>query len=214
MRTAQWSLVALAIVLAPAVSRAIDLDIDRGDIDRAQRLARGTNSSRTRFHALYVVPVNEPVVERIEVVTEFRRIVRITEDRLNQGDRLFAFGLRAAEEALRPWKRRVAIVAHLRFGLQTSYMTMPSGEITIEGPPVDVPSLDVVSLGIYSGGDSPTLVGGTVEAVFEAASVGQTVRPVSVRVDRTTRTRVMVDFGRVEEHQPCIAPSVPGPPGR
>jgi hypothetical protein len=197
-KAGRWFLVALAIALAPAVSGAIDLDIDRGDIDRAQKLARGTNSSRTSFHAPYVVPVNEPVVERIEVVTEFRRMVRITEDRLNQGDRLFAFGLRAAQEALRPWKGRVSIVAHLRFGLQTSYMTMPSGAITIEGPPADVPSLDVISRGIYTGGDNSTLIGGTIDGVFDAASVGQISRPVSVRVDRTTRTRVIIDFSRLE----------------
>lgn len=43
-----------------------------------------------------------------------------------------------------------------------------------------------------------TLVGGTIEAVFDAASVGQTARSVSVRVDRTTRTRVFIDFGRLE----------------
>jgi hypothetical protein len=194
-KAGRWLLVALAIALAPAVSGAIDLDIDRGDIDRAQKLARGTNSSRPSFHAPYVVPVNEPVVEKIEVVTEFRRMVRITEDRLRSGDRLFAFGSRAAEEALRPWRRRVSIVAHMRFGFQTRYMTMPPGAMTIEGPPTDVASIDVINLGIFN---ENTLVGGTIEAVFDAASVGQTARSVSVRVDRTTRTRVFIDFGRLE----------------
>ena len=42
------------------------------------------------------------------------------------------------------------------------------------------------------------MTGAIIEAVFDAASIGQTVRPVSVRLAEQELARVMIDFAKLE----------------
>jgi hypothetical protein len=68
-RSSRW-LGSVLLSLAAATAAAIDLDITPSDIEAALKIARGPESGRAAFHAPYVLVLRDPVVERIEVVTE------------------------------------------------------------------------------------------------------------------------------------------------
>jgi hypothetical protein len=69
----------------------IQLDVIASDIDRAP------------IHAPYITTLDSEFLERVEIVTEFRRIVLLAEDHILKGDHAFAYSSRIAGEAARPW---------------------------------------------------------------------------------------------------------------
>ena len=82
-----------------------------------------------------------PLVEQIEVVTEFRRYVLNAEEQLRLGNWLFAHSVRDAREKLRPWRERVSLVARLRFHPHNTLIGIPPYDIAIGRPdlaPVNV----------------------------------------------------------------------------
>jgi hypothetical protein len=191
----------MAIVLQGEV-RAIVTGLSEKDIDRALKLAQTSEQTRAQFHAPYVVRVNDPVVEQIEVVSEFRRYVLTAEEQLRLGNWLFAHSVRDAQEKLRPWRERVSIVARLRFHPHNTLMGIPPYDVTIGGP--DVAPLDVVRTPITAllsgkrGDFNAPLMGATIEAVFDARSVGRTARPLSVSLTAQPVARVTIDFAKLE----------------
>src|SRR5204863_1182557 len=82
-------------------------------LEQALSIGRAPEAERARFHRSYVVAINDPTVEQIEIQTEFRRAVLFAEDRIRWGDHLF--GVRQAEAALASWHGKLTIVARLRF---------------------------------------------------------------------------------------------------
>jgi hypothetical protein len=52
-------------------------------------VGRRPDAERARFHSRYEFRVGDPTVERIEVITEFRRVVLAVEERVRFGDHLF-----------------------------------------------------------------------------------------------------------------------------
>ena len=193
----------LFLVLAAATVAAIDLDISPADIEAALKVARAPESTRAAFHARYVFASNHPAVERIEVVTESRRVVLIAESRIAGGDHLFAHGSRAVSEALRPWRGRVSVIARLRFHPQNTYVMAPSIDLVLRDNSGEVPRLDLRTetlLALSSGvpGERLPVVGAVTEAIFGSAVIGQTTRTVVVRMDGAEVTRLAIDFSRVE----------------
>ena len=193
----------LFICLAAATVAAIDLDISPADIEAALKLARGPESARAAFHARYVFASNHPTVERIEVVTEWRRVVLLAESRIAGGDHLFAHGSRAASEALRPWRGRVSVIARLRFHPQNTYVMAPPIDLSVRDNSGDVPRLDLrteTMLALSSGipGERLPVVGAVAEAMFGAAAIGQATRTVVVRMDGAEVSRLAIDFSRFE----------------
>jgi hypothetical protein len=59
---------------------ALKIGIGPQDVDRALTLARSREAERERFHAPYIQVVNLPFIERVEVVSEFRRVVLLAEE--------------------------------------------------------------------------------------------------------------------------------------
>ena len=104
---------------------AIDLVVGPAAIEQALRLARSSEPERARFHTAYALSVSEPLVERLEIITEYRRMVLIAEERLAAGDWTFAGSVRAAEEALRPWKQKLTVRARIRFPPLHAYPNVP-----------------------------------------------------------------------------------------
>lgn len=192
-----------------STTQALNLALSERDIERAQKIASGSDSSRARFHALYVQQVNDATLEQIEVITEFRRCVMLTEERLRLGDWIFARGVRAVGEAMRPYRGRVSVVARLRFHPQNTFGTIPeiqaaigaSGRQPVVGP-LDVirTRIDQLQAADRSGHSdrAAPLMGALVETVFDAASVGDTERQVSVLMDGRSLALVAVDFSRFE----------------
>lgn len=193
--------VTMAILLQGDV-RAIATVLSEKEIERALKLAQAAEQKRAQFHAAYVVRVNDAVVEQIEVVTEFRRYVLSAEEQLRLGNWLFARSVRDAQEKLRPWRERVSLVARVRFHPQNTLAVIPPYDITVGRPdlaPVNVVRTPITALLSGRPGDfNAPLMGATIEAVFDARSVGQTARLVSVSLAAQAVASVTIDFARLE----------------
>lgn len=195
----------LFLALVQAAIGGLNLRLSEEDLQRATELARfpHTDAERAQFHQRYTMAVNGPVVgyfvvETIEVITPFRRLVLIAEEHARMNDLFARGGLHDAAEALRPWRDQLSIVVHLRFDLTKAIPDVPAVDVTLEGPNRVLP-ITVNNSGIYSGnGDQRLLVGGLVEAVFEVRAVGQTTQPVVVRWNGKDIARVAVDFTAME----------------
>jgi hypothetical protein len=195
----------LLAISGQAGVNAIDVRLTLEDIQRATELARfpHTDADRAQFHKRYTIAVNSPVVEyfaveKIEVITPFRRMELIAEEHARINDLFARGGLQDAEDALRPWRDQVSIVAHLRFDLTKPIPAVPEVDVTIEGPNLELP-ITINGSGVYTrNGDLTFLVAGVVEAVFDVRDVGQIMRPVVVRWKGKEVARVAVNFAAME----------------
>jgi hypothetical protein len=195
----------LLAVSGQAAVNAIDVQLTLQDIQRATELARFPNrdADRAQFHKRYTFAVNSPVVgyfavETIEVITPFRRMELIAEEHARINDLFARGGLQDAEEALKPWRDRVSVVAHLRFDSTKVIPGVPEAEVTLEGPDLVFP-LAIKGSGVYTRtGDQTWLTGGIVEAAFDVLEVGQTMRPVVLRWNGKEVARVAVNFAAME----------------
>jgi hypothetical protein len=207
MHRRHWAaIVAFAGLLQQADLRAIRWSLNAPDMERALALAQwpSSDADRARFHDRYFVDVHGPTVEyfavdQVEVITEFRRLDLIAEDHVRLNDLFARSGLRDAEEALRPWRGRVSVVAHLRFDPAKYITGVPDVGLALDGlgglRPIEVPH----RTGIYSGGgDQASLTAGLVEAVFDAESVGQKTRSVVIVWKTRELARVPIDFAALE----------------
>jgi hypothetical protein len=200
-------------VLADVASvAAITSPVGAAELERALAMARSRDAERARFHAAYIFPIKGSMIQTIEVITEFRRAVLITEDHLKQGDWIFGQGGRNlrgenAADALKPTRGRFTVRARLEFGPHSTYATVPAVDIAIDGTPALTPldsrtnplsSLPVPAVGARSGQMTTVLVGADIENDFEVSRVGSTSRQIRVLVGGTEAARVMVPFGAFE----------------
>src|SRR5204863_2606769 len=125
--TCALALIVLALDLP--VVHAIQLNPSRADIERAVAIARSPHTDRERadFHTQYILrmdeqPVDSWAVERLEVITELRRIVLLAEEHVRVNDTWGRGGLRDVDEAIRPWRRRLSIVARLALRASAPYV--------------------------------------------------------------------------------------------
>lgn len=194
--------VALATAIAPA--RAINLSITTADIERALTIARDRDTVRERFHAPYIVKVNDPFVEQLEIISEYRRVVLLAEDRIRKGDRAFAYSSRLAALALEPWNNRVAVTARLRFHPHNAYVDVPDIKMTLDGPNADRAFIGILKEPLLALSDPANpgahipVLGAVAEAVFEASLIGQTRRSVAVLLDAKPLIIRQLDFSAVE----------------
>jgi hypothetical protein len=194
--------VALAFVGLISTVAAIELDVDAAKIDAALEIARSPETERAAFHKPYVFATSAPIVESIEIITEFRRLVKIAEARIADGDRFFARNTLAAQEAIRPFQHHVSVLARVRFHPQNNYVVGPPVDVVLLDRFEPVPRLDLQSqteFGFASGKPKPQLpvVGVITESVFDTAVVGQNYRTVVVRVEAKDMARLTIDFGRL-----------------
>ena len=194
--------VAFATAIVPA--SAINLSITTADIERGLTIARDQDRARERFHLAYITNINDPFVERIEIVTEYRRVVIIAEDHIRKGDRAFAYSARLAANAVEPWRNRVAVMARLRFHPHNAYVDIPRVDMSVDGPNADAAKIGVLKEPVLAmvdpanPGAQVPLLGAVVEGVFEAKLIGQTRRTVTVYMDGKVLIRQQVDFAAVE----------------
>jgi hypothetical protein len=201
--TIRFALV-IALVASAAPGRALTLRLTPADMQRALTLARWPtpDAERLRFHERYRLAVNSPTVEyfavqRLEVITEFRRLELIAEEHARINDTFGRGGMRDVEDALQPFRGRLSIIVTLVFD-PTRYITgAPPVDMVLEGPTLVAP-LETARNGVYGSGDRPVLVGATVESTFDAESVGQSVRPVFIHRDGALIARPSIDFSKIE----------------
>jgi hypothetical protein len=172
----------------------------QAEMERALSIGRAFDSERARFHKPYVTVPNDPTVEQIEVLTEFRRSVLFAEEQIRHGDHMF--GLRQAEPALRPWHGKVTIVARLRFHPLNVFLASPPYDITVGEPPVA--GLDTRRTSLYALANNqkpaaPTpITGAVIETDFDAQAVGQRARTIRVVLEGKEVTRTVVDFAQLQ----------------
>lgn len=180
----------------------IDLDVTSADMEAVLAIARGSEDRRAAFHRPYTFPLNHATVERLEVITERRRLMLLAEARIAAGDHLFSHGLLHARDALRPWRQRVSIVAYVRFHPQNTYIMAPPVDIVLIGPTGERPALNVriqTEFALPAGRPNERLpvVGATAEAVFDAVLIGQSLHLAVVRLDDKESVSVPIHFDRL-----------------
>ena len=184
----------------------MNLSVSRADIERALSLARWPHTAveRTRFHDPYFVFAAtaglgefRTVVLQIEVVTEFRRVELLAEEHQQLNDNFGRGGTDEVVRVMRPWRGKVAIDVHLQLPDQND--PIPATDIAISGVGAS-PAHQVSRAVAYARSTFPQqwLQGNMVEAVFDAAAIGQTSREVSVIVGGRELARASVDFSKLE----------------
>ena len=107
------ALLCTVLVLASLVDtapRAVELDLTPARMQAALAVARGPESARAAFHKPYTLPGNNPTVDSIEIITEYRRIVKIAEAKIADGNPLeFKIMQTILPEIKLPDYRKIAI---------------------------------------------------------------------------------------------------------
>ena len=188
---------AVAVALVAAMSGA--------QIERAQQMARSRESERKQFHARYLFAPRNDTVIQIEVVTEFRRLVLMTEQHLLVGDQMFSRGERQAREALAPSRGLVTLKAQLRFHPQNAYVTVPPFKMAFGQTPMDalVNELETKITGdaappAKNPRERTTITGAVLEASLSSTQLEQATVPVGVVLEGKELARTVVDFARLD----------------
>jgi hypothetical protein len=180
---------------------ALKIAIAPQDVDRALTIARSREAERERFHAQYIQVVNLPFIEQVEVVSEFRRVVLLAEEQTTRGDRFFAYSVTRATDALQVWRRRVAIVARVRFHPQNNYVDAPPVTIRLagnDGALIGVKRDAILALPPGRKGEFVPVLGAVVEGVFEAEALGQSERDFVIELEGRELGRVTFNFSTIE----------------
>jgi hypothetical protein len=189
------------------LSFALVLSMSGADIERAQQVARSRDSEREQFHRRYVFDLHDATVTQLEVITEFRRLVLVTEEHILRGDWLFSRGTRLAEQALAPFHGVVTLRGAVRFNPMNTYITPPPYVFAMGGPSVaaSLTPLDTQVMPQYStpfkarGGKTvSSLIGASLEADVPAVQLAQTTRIVAVFLDGKELARASVEFARFD----------------
>ena len=123
----------LSLLLAAfgAALPAYSPTLDQRAIDEALAIGHSySDAIRDRFHLSYRVHVARAPVDYIDVITPFRRLVIIAEERARIGDRFFS--QRDALAVLAQHGEGIEIAAELTFHPQNTYVGVPDYDMTME----------------------------------------------------------------------------------
>ena len=195
------SVVVAWVVCSVGVLSATKIDISPQDIDRALVIARSRDVDRARFHAPYIQAVNTQFVEQVELVTETRRVVLLAEERARKGDRFFGYSVSNVTEALKVWRRRLSVIARVRFHPQNNYVAAPPIDMKVTGNDralVGVHSEPVYALSSGRKGQSVPVLGAVVEGSFDADALGQAVREFVISMGGKELGRVSFNLATLD----------------
>ena len=214
---------ALALsLLGLAPMRAVEINLDREAIDRALVFGRqATRAERLAFHDGYLrTPATE--VRRVSVVTEYRRVVLLMEEKMRVLDR--NYGVRQMTAALAPWRGLVEIIVELQFHPHNTFVRVPSVDVLLvpldqpghplplvaeatdrqprfglfwEPTPVDAPWWPFPPPNTPILGGAQPLTGGWLHARFEAAGLTRGRYEVAVKNGGESLGRVQFDFSAI-----------------
>lgn len=199
---------ALAGVCALTPIAAVNVQLSAADIQRALRLAGAADGARAQFHAAYVFPIRDSMIQEVQVLTEFRRTVLAAEEARRRGDWAIAQGARSlsgqgVEETVKPWRGTVTLTATLQFDALHSFVAVPNCELMLGGTPVlastaqrTIPRSAGASAG--RGPATTSLVGAAIESDFKAEAVARESRLIVVLCDGREAARQAIDFARLE----------------
>jgi hypothetical protein len=213
----RWPLaIALIALGGSVVTPAFDRELDRRAIELAQTQARAPDAAaRQRLHAAYRLPVNEPPVDYVTIITPYRRVVLAAEEAFRAGR---ATGQRDALGALGDAPARVDIVVEFTFHPLNTFVGVPAYEVTLvpvlpgedpieplslsrvprHGPRLVDPDVPVPPSVPQVPDASEPMLGGTVIAVFDGNALDERgVYDVLIMEGDEEIARVPADLGAV-----------------
>jgi hypothetical protein len=199
-------LAAAALMLMPAAPAALTAVLSQDDITRALSIATGPESARALFHAPYRVVVDDPNIEHLEIISEFRRFVLAAEDQLKAGNWMMARGGfdpkgRTVKDLLRPLQGQLSVRARLRFHPQNNYVTLPAFDVLIGEPTLlAINAIRVPHITPSTGepGARDVINGATIEVFYNAPTINDRVLPVRLFFEGREVARISIDFARVQ----------------
>ena len=194
------------LVLAQAPLAGITEVLSERDIAYALAIANGSEATREAFHAPYLVAVNDPIIEQLDVITELRRYVLAAEDQLKSGNWMMGRGGfdakgRTLTDVLRPLSGQVSIRVRLRFHPQNNYGALPAFDILVGEPTLlamNATRTTHVTPATGERGTREVINGATIETFYNAPTINDRVLPVRMILEGKELARVTVDFGRVQ----------------
>jgi hypothetical protein len=220
------AVVAFALLLAVALlapAGAVSGRIDAEAVDQAIIFARqATRDERQAFHDAYQ-RLPGGAVRRISVVSEYRRVVLLVEEKMRLLDR--NYGVRQMTQALTPWRGLVEIIVELQFHPQNNYVGVPLIDVLIvpldepgnplpltaeaterrprfgqfwDPPPMGAPwwPFPPPSVAVITG--SEPLTGGWLQARFDVRPLVRGRHEVVVKDGAVTLGRATFDFGALK----------------
>ena len=209
-----WHLRLVALLLAGTAVSGLETAITPRMIDEALVLGQSRiESVRARFHQPYRLQVGRPPFDYVDVVTPFRRVVLITEERTNLGIR--GFTNREAAAALGAGAGAVEVRVEMTFHPQNVFIGVPGYDVElmvvstaarvmprevtriprfgarIESAPLPAPAGALPN----QGGGSMPVTGGTIVATFPVGTLEAAgVYDVVVSEMRKELARVRLNF--------------------
>jgi hypothetical protein len=180
--------IAALLLLAGSVAAALDVPVSLRLIDEAVGIGQSrVDAVRARFHRPYRIAVGRPPVDYLEVVTPFRRMVILAEERALAGGR--GFTQREAAATLGESALVVDIVVEMTFHPLNVFVGVPGYDVALVapssaaplapravtrtprfGPRIEVPSPATPNPAILNTpGVSQPVTGGAIVARFDAA---------------------------------------------
>ena len=214
---------ALALsLLSLAPMQAVEINLDREAIDQAIVFGRqATRAERLAFHSGYLrTPAAE--VRRVSVVTEYRRVVLLMEEKMRLLDR--NYGVAQMTAALAPWRGLVEIIVELQLHPHNTFVRVPEVDVLLvpldepghpmplvaeatdrqprfgffwDPTPVDAPWWPFPPPNTPVLGGTEPLTGGWLHARFEAAGLARGRYEVAVKNGGENLGRVQFDFGAI-----------------
>jgi hypothetical protein len=174
--------------------------MDGADIERALSIARARDAERQQFHRRYVVDLPGQVVAQIEVITEFRRLVIIAEEHVLRGDWMFTRGRRAGEDAIKGSRGVVTLKALVRLNPMNTFIDSPPYVLAVDDTVVATQLTPQYSVPFKArdGKALSSLIGVALEASIPAGGLGQSVKTVSVMLDRRLAGSAAYDFSKLD----------------
>jgi hypothetical protein len=199
-------LVAAALVLPQAPAVAVTDALTERDIAHALSIAGGSEASRALFHAPYRIAIDDPLIEHLEIVTEFRRFVLAAEEQLTRGNWMMARGGfdakgRTIKDALQPLTGQLSVRVRLRFHPQNNYAALPAFDILLGEPTLlALHTIRTPHITPATGdpGSRDVVTGATIEVFYNAPTIGDRTLPVRLLFESREVARVSTDFSRVE----------------
>lgn len=186
---------------SPAAS-PIQVGLDTAAVTEALRMGRSGQAAREAFHAAYRVTIDDPVLRHLEVVTEFRRVVQLTEERERLRDATWDVG--RAGSAAGTFRGHLDLVVFLQFNPQNTYRTLPVYSLVLyergAARATGTPPIDSRATQAYVGNQpappGTPILAGTITATFDASRLDPAADYLVgvFRGDREIR-RVVVPLG-------------------
>jgi hypothetical protein len=204
------------VILAGSAAAGFERSLDLPLINAATAIGESRiESVHTQFHQSYRIPVDSPPIDHIDIVTPFRQIVRVAEERSLAGAR--PLGTQALLDAVGDRLRLVEIAVELTFHPLNAYAGVPLFEVELSSgtPPTRIlpaqtsrvprfgarvegaPRL-TESVPLNVPGPSEPMLGGTIIAGFDALGLDPTgVYEVVVKEGEQELARAQMNLGNV-----------------